>query len=158
VTYLADRDAWLVGPEERTREWLLEAVRSGRHSITLTARLPLRFGEGVHRQPLLAVDGIGVGMTGDPALPFLPGENPMILRGIDIEAGAALLVNGVPASGTLACVGGEFAPKYCASQRIRVLLDAPPDTPGLHLLQVQNPDGPQSNELPICVAPLARCL
>jgi YVTN family beta-propeller protein len=158
VTYLAERDAWLVGMEEQTREWLLEAARSGERSITLTARLPVRFGEGVHRQPLLAVDRIGVGMTGDPALPFLPDENPMILRGIDIEAGAALFVDGAPASGTLTCVGGEFAPKYCVSQRLQVRLDVPPHTPGLHLLQVQNPDGPQSNELPICVAPLARCL
>jgi hypothetical protein len=53
---------------------------------------------------------------------------------------------------------------YCRSQEIRIsLAEIPPK--GTHLLQVQNPGGPQSNEVPVCVGPahanqgqIVRCL
>jgi hypothetical protein len=158
VTYLAERDVYLVGVDELPRQALLEAASTGAQSLTLTGRLPRHFGEGVHRQPLLAVATQGPGPTGDPALPLLPDANPMLLRGIDIAAGATLLVDGTLAAGEIRCLDADFAPKFCASQYVEVRLDAPPTDPGLHLLQVQNPDGPLSNELPICVGPAPYCL
>jgi hypothetical protein len=54
-------------------------------------------------------------------------------------------------------VGGTFSP-YCDSGFVQfALAGIPPE--GLHLLQVQNPDGPLSNEFPLCSAsgPLVVC-
>jgi hypothetical protein len=82
----------------------------------------------------------------------------MVLRGIDVAAEASLLVDGQAVEGEVACLDGAFSPAYCSSERVEIRLAAPPAAPGLHLLQVQNPAGPQSNELPICVEPLEACL
>ena len=98
----------------------------------------------------------GAGATGDPALPVLASARSFQLRGIDIEAKARIHVDGAPAPGAVRCVGGDYAP-YCSSERVEIRLDDPPRAPGLHLVQVQNPDGPLSDELPVCVPPLERC-
>ena len=158
VRYLAARDSYRIGVDEMPRDALLDAARRGALRATLTAGLPTRFGDGVHRQPLLALLEAGEGPTGDPALPVLPAAHPMRLRGIDVAAGAGLLLDGEAADGEVVCLEGSFAPTYCASERIEIRLAAPPTEPGLHLLQLQNPAGPQSNELPICVEPLEACL
>ena len=42
------------------------------------------------------------------------------------------------------------------SQRVLITLAEMP-APGLRLLQVQNPHGPLSNELPVCVGAVAFC-
>jgi YVTN family beta-propeller protein len=158
VRYLAERDRYLLGAQPTTRDALLAAARAGELAVTLTAGLPLRFGEGVHRQPLLATaETGGRGITGDPPLPVLqPGEQSFAVRGIDVAEGASLLVDGAAAGGTLRCVDGDFTP-FCASERLEIRLDVRPTPGGFHLVQVQNPDGPQSNELPLCVSPIGRC-
>jgi hypothetical protein len=60
------------------------------------------------------------------------------------------------AAGTIACSGGTFAP-LCTSQQIVIDLAVIPP-PGTHRLQLQNPKGPFSNELPICVGSVGGCL
>jgi hypothetical protein len=40
---------------------------------------------------------------------------------------------------------------------VQITLSATPTPDGLHLLQVQNPDGPLSNEMPICVGAVSGC-
>jgi hypothetical protein len=157
VAYRADRDAYQLGPDEVSRSELESEVRARSLVVTLTAQLPARFGEGIHRQPLLAPLGLESGPTGIPALPLLPHDDPMTLAGIDVRAGARLFVDGRPVTGSLACREGGFEPEFCSSERVEIHLDILPSPPGLHLLQVQNPDGPLSNELPICVGTAAGC-
>jgi YVTN family beta-propeller protein len=157
VRYIAARGTYRLGVDEIPRAALLDAARRGALRVTLTAGLPPRFGDGVHRQPLLAVVQRGAGPTGDPALPILPGAQPLLLRGIDVAADASLFLDGDAVDGDVRCLDGSFVPTWCSSERIEVRLATPPTEPGLHLLQVQNPDGPQSNELPICVEPIDAC-
>jgi hypothetical protein len=106
-------------------------------------------------QPLLAPAGTGAGPTGNPALPVLPGGDPMTLRETDVAADAHVWVDGRPDAGTVACVGGSYAP-LCTSGVVRVDLAAIPPN-GLHRLQLQNGRGLFSNEMPICVGNPAGC-
>jgi YVTN family beta-propeller protein len=158
IRYIAARDSYRLGVEEIPRNALLTAARSGALRATLTAGLPPHFDDGIHRQPLISPLTPGEGPTGDPALPVLPGENPMQLRATDVAAEASLFLDGAATAGEVTCLDGAFAPTYCSSGRVAIRLATPPTAPGIHLLQVQNPDGPQSNELPICVEPLEACL
>ena len=48
-----------------------------------------------------------------------------------------------------AILGATFAP-FCSSELIRINLDSLPSE-STHLLQLQSPDGPLSNEIPICM-------
>jgi DNA-binding beta-propeller fold protein YncE len=130
---------------------------AGTALVTLTAALRSAMGDGITPQPLLAPATAGAGPTGDPDLPVLPGDDPMTLAGIDVFADASVLVDGAPVAATLSCVGGSFTP-FCSSRVVRIDLTAIPSTNGTHLLQVQNPNGPLSNELPICVGLVAGCL
>ncbi len=125
--------------------------------MTLTAALRSAMGDPATPQPLLVPSTSGAGPTGDPDLPVLPGDDPITLAGIDVLAGASLHVDGAPVGGTLSCVGGSFSP-FCSSQVVRIDLAAMPSPNGTHLPQIQNPSGPLSNELPVCVGPVAGCL
>jgi hypothetical protein len=132
-----------------TRAELIAEAAAGDLVLTLTGALPQNFGADTHRQPLLSVNTIASGPTGNPDLPKLPEDNPMNLRAIDVRGDAVILLNGEVVSGSISCVGGSFTP-YCDSQEIDLTLAALP-AEGLHLLQVQNPGGPLSAELPICM-------
>jgi hypothetical protein len=123
-------------------------------AMTLTAELRAQVGSTP--QPLLSVSANGDGPTGNPDLPVLPGDNPMALEGIDIHQDATLFVDGQPVSGGIACLGGSFTP-YCDSELLGLGLTSDPSPNGLHLLQVQNPQGLLSNELPICVGAVSDC-
>lgn len=125
--------------------------------MTLTAHLRSAVGDPAIPQPLIAPSTAGAGPTGDPDLPVLPGDDPMTLAGIDVFSGAGVLVDGAPVGATLTCVGGSFAP-FCSSRVIRIDLAVIPSPNGTHLLQIQNPSGLLSNELPVCVGPVAGCL
>jgi YVTN family beta-propeller protein len=154
------------------RSALFAEAAAGTLLVTLTGELPRHFGAQTHRQPLIAPFPLeslfGVGPTGDPLLPHFPDPDatevlPLELEGIDIREDIVLLLNGQRIDGTVECVDGVFEP-YCRSQEIRIsLAEIPPK--GTHLLQVQNPGGPQSNEVPVCVGPahanqgqIVRCL
>jgi hypothetical protein len=81
----------------------------------------------------------------------------MTLSGVSVRSDAVVLVDGQPVAATLVCVNGSFAPDYCSSNTVRIALAATPPN-GLRLLQLQNPKGPLSNELPVCVGTVAGCL
>jgi hypothetical protein len=153
VSYAAV-DTYQVGPQQLTRAQLESEVTAGDLVATLTAYLPRD--QGTQPMPLLSVTNLGGGTTGNPDLPVLPGDNPMTLVGIDVHQDAQILVDGNVVSGSLACSGGSFTP-LCDSQTVVLTLGATPSPNGLHLLQVQNPKGPLSPELPVCVGTKTDC-
>jgi hypothetical protein len=157
VSYKAGR--WQVGLQSLTRAELQSATAASRLRATVVARLPHGAGDPLYPMPLLDVATVGAGPGGDPNVPIVSGAgagNPMSLRGQFVRADARVLVDGQP-GGTLACVGGSFVP-FCGSGVVSVTLAAVPPA-GLHLLQVQNGDGPISPEVPFCVgASIAPCL
>ncbi len=67
-----------------------------------------------------------------------------------ILSGATIFVDGARADGTVSCIGGSFAP-VCDTDRVQITLVSPPTSSGIHLLQLQNPEGLMTNELPILV-------
>jgi hypothetical protein len=151
---------WQVGLQSLTRAELQSAVASFELRATVVARLPHGQGDPLYPMPLLTVTTVGAGAGGDPNVPILGSGgsgNPMSLRGEFVRADARVLVDGAPGTATLGCVGGSFAP-FCSSGVVSVSLSAIPAA-GLHLLQVQNGDGPISPEVPFCVgSSIAQCL
>jgi YVTN family beta-propeller protein len=160
VSYKADLARWQVGPQQLTRAQLQAEAAAGTLRVTLVARLPKHGGKSDFPMPLLAVDTVGAGPGGDPNVPIVGvggAGNPFDLRGTTVRADARVLIDGQATGGTVACVGGSFAP-FCSSEVVRVTLAAIPAA-GLHLLQLQNGDGPISTEVPFCVgASIAGCL
>ena len=150
-SYRADTDQWVpVVGLPITQAGLLQRTGSGSLVVTVTAALPPNYGAEDHPQPLLrpAVDGNGA--LGNPAIPLLPAENPMTLRAQRLREGARVLVDGRPADATITCASGLYDP-FCAGEDVAITLARPPTALGLHTVQVQNPQGPTSNELPVCV-------
>ena len=98
--------------------------------------------------------------TGDPALPnFATGgaANPpaFTVEGTDVRSDGLIFVDGAPATGTISC-GAGISGSFCVNGAVSIDLDVKPAA-GLHLVQVQNPAGPLSNELPICVGTSTNC-
>ena len=87
---------------------------------------------------------------------MLPGDNPMTLEGTDIRPNARVFVDGVWVTGTITCLAGVYDP-YCTTERIEILLDVVPSGTGMHFVQLQNQDGPISNEMPFCVGNGNQC-
>jgi YVTN family beta-propeller protein len=135
-----------------TRAQLVAEAQAGDLVMTFTAQL--RSGYGTVAEPLLSPGAGGCGDCGDPAIPHVtaaaPADPPAFsVTGVDVAAGAALFVDGQPATGTVGCTGAGFG--QCS-----VDLAVTPAA-GLHVVQVQNPAGPLSNELPFCVGAAAGC-
>jgi hypothetical protein len=144
-TYKNDNDSFSF-----TRAQLVAEAAAGDAVLTFTGALPQNYGDETFRQPLLSVTTTNDNDLGNPALPF--NTTTLTLRGIDVREGASIVLDGQVVPGTLTCLGGSYTP-YCSSEQIRIQLDSrPPD--GLRLLQVQNPKGPLSVELPICFSTL----
>ncbi len=141
-----------VGGATLSRAALVAEAANGTTLVTLTARLPAAVSPGI-AQPALAVPAVdpvlGIIDGGRPDLPVLPG--PMDVDGLHVLSGAAIFVDGQKADGTVTCIGGSFSPT-CDSDRVQITLTSPPTASGVHLLQLQNPQGLLSNELPI-IAP-----
>lgn len=157
LDYDAVTDAYVGSGLSLSRATLIADAVAGTALLTFTGNLPQNVGDDDYRQPLLSVRGTGNGSTGNPDLPVLPGDNPMQLRGIDVRGDAQILVDGQVVAGSISCdPPGGFAP-YCESEDIVVDLTSLPGN-GLRLLQVQNPEGPLSNELPICVGAVGGCI
>jgi DNA-binding beta-propeller fold protein YncE len=144
-----------------TRAQLLAEAQSGTSILTFTAAL--RSGQQVPGvgvpQPLLAV-GTGTGVTGDPPLPAMAAGsgNPAAFNviGTDVRSDAQIFLDGAPLAGaTLTCLAG-ITGSFCNDGNVAVDFAATPTT-GLHLLQVLNPTGPLSNELPVCVGSQVQC-
>jgi hypothetical protein len=138
----------------RTPSQLRSDASAGTALVTLTAALRQNVGAlNVLPQPLLAPNGSDGGPnTGDPDL---PSSDPMTIRGVNVRSGPSLFVDGALAGGSVTCSGGTFSP-FCTSEIIVVDLSTTPSN-GLHLLQVQNPAGLLSNELPVCFGPASGC-
>jgi len=68
-----------------------------------------------------------------------------------VSSSATVLVDGQPAAAILGCSAGSTG-GFCNDGLVSIDLAARPTPDGLHLLQVQNPAGLLSNELPLCVA------
>jgi hypothetical protein len=157
ISYKAEIDAYDAGGGlVLTPAQLRAEAQAGTTIVQLTAHLRAGHGRADTSQPLLSTATTGNGATGDPPLPMFAAGTPMTLTGVTVRSDAQILVDGQPAAGTLACVGGSFAPVYCSSNRVSVLLAATPPN-GLRMLQLQNPMGPLSNEMPICVGTAAGC-
>ncbi len=139
---------------------LLAEAQAGTLNVTATGFLRGGMSADGSRQPLLATDGTGDGATGDPPLPHYPAGTPsdppaITVDGIDVSETASIFVDGVPAAGTLTCSAGATS-GVCNAGDVSIDLDVLPSN-GLHLLQVQNPKGLQSNELPLCVGNASGC-
>jgi hypothetical protein len=139
-----------------TRAALLAEAQAGTARFTFTDHLRENVGKADFAQPLIATSATGNGATGDPPLPVLTSPTAMTLAGQTVRADAIALVDGAPVAATITCQGGTFAPVYCSSNTVLVTLAATPPN-GTRLLQLQNPGGPLSNELPICVGTSTNC-
>ena len=135
-----------------TRPQMLSLAGSGGLLMTITARIG-RLANYAHPQPTLAPVEL-------PVLPMFPGGRPaevpelyrnapMRLRAEHVFDGAHVLVDGRRVHGSVACERGSLPD--CADDIVVVELDALPSEPGLHLLQLQNPEGLFSNDFPFFV-------
>jgi DNA-binding beta-propeller fold protein YncE len=153
LSYDALNDRYLVGNGSTTlvQAALLSEAQAGTTLATLTAYL--RAGASNAIQPLLSTaGGVVNGRIGDPPLPQLASGHPAFnATGVGIATNATVMVDGQPAAATLTCSAGS-ANGFCNNGTVSIDLAARPAPDGLHLLQVLNPSGLLSNELPICVA------
>jgi YVTN family beta-propeller protein len=146
---------------ELTRAQLVAEAQAGTSILTATAQF--RAGQQVPGtgipQPLLAV-GTGSGTTGDPPLPVFTtsgsSDPPAFTAvGTDVRTDAAIFVDGAPAAGTVTCSTG-ISGSFCTNGNVSIDLAVKP-AQGLHLVQLLNPSGPLSNELPLCVGTQVQC-
>jgi DNA-binding beta-propeller fold protein YncE len=138
---------------------LLAEAQSGTTLVTLTAHL--RSGTTTGPQPLLSTLGSpSGGLIGDPPLPNPSSASDppaFAVQGVDVSAAASVFVNGQLASGaTLGCDAGASG-GFCNDGSVTIDLATTPGD-GLHLLQVQNPSGLLSNELPVCFGASSGCV
>jgi hypothetical protein len=143
-----------------THAQLLAEVQAGTTVVTLTGALRSKFGTADGPQPLLGQCIAGCSTTtGDPSLPNFPigagDPPPFTVTGTAVRSDALIFVNGAPATGTIGC-GAGVTGSFCNDGDVSVDLVVTPPT-GLNLVQVQNPAGPLSNELPICVGTATNC-
>jgi YVTN family beta-propeller protein len=153
LSYDAPNDRYLLtGGTTVVQSALLAEAQAGSTLATLTAYL--RAGASNAIQPLLSTTGtVGNGLIGDPPLPQLATNHPAFnVAGIGVASAATVVVDGQPAAATLTCSAGS-ANGFCNNGTVSIDLASRPTPDGLHLLQVLNPSGLLSNELPICVAP-----
>ena len=68
----------------------------------------------------------------------------MRLSALHVQDGAHVIVDGRRVPATVICVEGTLP--NCALERIEARLEMPPETQGVHSLQLQNPGGLFSNE------------
>jgi YVTN family beta-propeller protein len=144
---------------ELTRAQMLSEAQAGTLLVTLTAHLR---SDAADPQPLISPNGVGNGTTGDPPLPNLSSggsSDPPAFSvfGTDVMSAARIFVDGVPATGaTLGCSAGVSG-AFCNAGAVSIDLTLKP-TSGTHVLQVQNPSGRLSNEMPFCVGSAGGCV
>ena len=167
LSYRALTGMYKSGNLELSHADLINEAVAGTSVLTLTGALRENVGAATHPQPLLAQDGTGSGVTGDPPLPNMSSGGPsnppaFTVVGVDVRTDAVILVDGVVVDGSVSC-GETTVGDFCADGGdsdstidVDIDLDDRPST-GTHLLQVQNPGGPLSNELPLCVGNANNC-
>ncbi len=134
-----------------TRAQLLAEAAAGTTTLTLVAHQRAGVNAGTV-QPTLWVNAVGGALNnGRPNLPSFGSGNPpaLVLRAKNVEAGAVALIDGEPVAldAPIACQTGTLP--NCTGDSVVVDLAAPPATAGLHMLQLQNPGGLLTNELPV---------
>jgi YVTN family beta-propeller protein len=134
-----------------SRAELLAEAAAGTTTLTLVAHQRAGVNAGTF-QPSLFVNAAGGFLrNGRPDLPSFGGGNPpaLLLRGNHIEAGAVALIDGQPVAldAPVACQTGTLP--NCTGDFVLVDLTAPPTGAGIHTLQLQNPSGLLTNELPV---------
>ena len=151
------------GSYSLTRAQLIGEAQAGTTTVTLTAALRPNWGTDNGPQPLLGLATTGTnGVTGDPPIPVIASGSasnppPITLVGTDVRSDATLFIDGAPITGTLSCLAGTNG-AFCVNGNVSIDLNPSLSLSlGLHLLQVQNPAGPLSEELPICVGAKANC-
>ena len=139
---------------------LLAEAQTGQTLVTLTAAL--RENVGTSRQPLIAdFGGPFSGVIDDPNLPHIASgasnPAPVSVTGTDVDQNAVVFLDGQIAAGaTISCSSGTTG-AFCTDGLVQIdLASRPADGP--HLLQVQNPGGLLSNDLPLCVGAANGCL
>ena len=126
-----------------TRDELLTRATAGEFVGTFTARLGANV-DVDHPQPAVWAPGALQVQSGPQRFPTLSAGNmTMLVRGRHIEDGANIIVNGRKVSGSVSCEIGTLP--GCGGESIEVQLAALP-SPGMHFLQIQNPDGLFSND------------
>jgi hypothetical protein len=134
-----------------TTAQLLAEAQLGTSLVTLTAQLAANV--GISPEPLLGTSGsVGNGVIQDPPLPQLATGHPAFnVTGTAVSATASVYVDGQPVTAVISCSAGVTNGR-CNDGVVSIDLAARPTPDGLHLLQVKDPWGRMSNELPICVA------
>jgi YVTN family beta-propeller protein len=144
---------------ELSHAQLLAEAQAGTLLVTLTAHLR---SAAADPQPLISPNGVGNGTTGDPPLPNLSSggsSDPPAFSvfGTDVMSAARIFVDGAPATGaTLGCSAGVSG-AFCNEGAVSIDLLVKPAS-GTHVLQVQNPSGRLSNEMPFCVGSAGGCV
>ncbi len=139
---------------------LLSEAQSGTTLVTLTAAL--REQVGTAPQPLIAdFGGPFNGVIDDPNIPHISSgasnPAPVSVAGTDVDQTAIVFLDGQIATGAaVICTTGTDG-AFCNDGQIQIDLASRPSN-GPHLLQVQNPSGLLSNELPLCVGSANGCL
>jgi len=150
--------SWVDGINSLPSATLRAEAASGAAMVTLTAHL--RADVRTTPQPLLATAGLptAANAVGDPPLPLFSASGsppPFNVTGTSVSQTAAVLVDGLPVSATIACGAGAVN-GVCNAGNVSIDLVNNPGT-GLHFLQVQNFRGLASNELPICAGTAIDC-
>jgi hypothetical protein len=136
-----------------TRTQLLDEAAAGTTTLTLVANQRANVNAATVQPTLWVLAAIPSDFlqNGRPNLPSFGASNPgaITLRARNIQPGAIPILDGEPVAldAPISCASGTLP--NCANPQIRVDLAAPPATAGLHLLQLQNPDGLLTNELPV---------
>jgi YVTN family beta-propeller protein len=149
---------WVDGVTTLSSAALRAEAANGTTLVTLTAHL--RANVRTTPQPLIATAGAPNTTTpvGDPPLPLFSasGSPPAFnVAATSVSQTATVLVDGRPVSATLTC-GAGAANGFCNNGNVSIDLVNNPGA-GLHFLQVQNPRGLLSNELPICAGAATAC-
>jgi YVTN family beta-propeller protein len=145
-------DTYQGGGLSLTRAQLIAEAAAGTTVLTLTADQRSTVNAGTV-QPTLWVPAAGtIVSNGRPSLPQFTSTNPgniPLLQGRNIQPNAQVLIDGKPVAldAPITCAVGTLP--NCTTTAIRVDLAASPAGEGMHLLQIQNPNGLLTNELPI---------
>jgi YVTN family beta-propeller protein len=127
-----------------SRAELISLAAGGRFVGTFTGRLGANV-DVDHPQPAIWSPGPIEEQRGRQEFPTLYGDGTTIRLGArHLQEGANIYVDGRRVPGYAACLGGELP--NCHGETIEVQLAARPTPAGIHLLQIQNPDGLFSND------------
>jgi hypothetical protein len=134
-----------------SRAQLIAEAAAGTTTLTLTASQRGAVNAST-LQPTRRQLPVGAAISdGRPSLPTCTAANPgpITVQARNVQPNAKVLMDGdaVALDAPISCVTGTLP--SCTGTPIRIDLAAPPAPVGLHLLQIQNPDGLLSDELPV---------